>query len=42
MMNFPDRTTLLGGVISNYLSGNSNLKDEVIHQLFSANRWEKL
>ena len=42
MINFPDRSTSLGGVISSYLKGISELKDEVVHLLFSANRWEKL
>jgi dTMP kinase len=40
-MNCPDRTTNLGGVISSYLKGATEMKDEVIHLLFSANRWEK-
>ena len=42
MINFPDRSTSLGGVISSYLKGISELKDEAVHLLFSANRWEKL
>jgi dTMP kinase len=41
MLNFPDRTTELGEVISSYLKGTKELSDEVVHLLFSANRWEK-
>lgn len=41
-MNFPDRSSEIGGVISSYLSSKKNLPDEAIHLLFSANRWEKL
>jgi dTMP kinase len=41
LLTFPDRTTMLGGIISNYLKGTTELKDEVIHLLFAANRWEK-
>lgn len=39
-MQFPDRTTNLGLIISDYLKGTRDMKDEVIHLLFSANRWE--
>lgn len=39
-MNFPDRTTGLGTIISSYLKGTTEMQDEVIHLLFSANRWE--
>ncbi|XP_078170488.1 P-loop containing nucleoside triphosphate hydrolases superfamily protein isoform X2 [Carex rostrata] len=38
---FPDRTTVIGQMISSYLSNESHLDDKVIHLLFSANRWEK-
>ena len=37
---FPDRTTVLGQMISNYLQGTTELDDHTIHLLFSANRWE--
>ncbi|CAK71326.1 unnamed protein product (macronuclear) [Paramecium tetraurelia] len=40
-VSFPDRTTQLGLIISDYLRGNKNMSDEVIHLLFSANRWEQ-
>ncbi|KAG9677039.1 thymidylate kinase, partial [Aureobasidium melanogenum] len=37
---FPDRTTPIGQMINNYLQGQSEQEDHVIHLLFSANRWE--
>lgn len=37
---FPDRTTVIGGMINSYLSGASQQEDHAIHLLFSANRWE--
>eukprot|EP00397_Hematodinium_sp_SG-2012_P040179 GEMP01043979.1.p1 GENE.GEMP01043979.1~~GEMP01043979.1.p1 ORF type:complete len:214 (+),score=42.50 GEMP01043979.1:26-643(+) len=37
---FPDRTTMLGQVINDYLQNKAELSDESIHLLFSANRWE--
>lgn len=40
--NFPDRSTAIGNVINNYLQNNQELSDEVIHLLFSANRWERM
>ncbi|KAK4981846.1 Thymidylate kinase [Elasticomyces elasticus] len=39
-MRFPDRTTPIGQMIDNYLRGQSQQEDHVIHLLFSANRWE--
>jgi dTMP kinase len=39
-MNFPDRTTLVGNLINQYLQSQSELDDRAIHLLFSANRWE--
>ena len=41
LVQFPDRGTMLGGIISQYLKGSQELSDEVIHLLFAANRWEK-
>ncbi|XP_068667460.1 thymidylate kinase [Aristolochia californica] len=38
---FPDRKTCVGEMISLYLSNKSQLDDQTIHLLFSANRWEK-
>ncbi|KAA0713090.1 Thymidylate kinase [Triplophysa tibetana] len=40
MMRFPDRTTVIGELISSYLMKKSNLEDHTVHLLFSANRWE--
>lgn len=39
-MCFPDRTTAIGQLINDYLMKNIDLTDNVIHLLFSANRWE--
>lgn len=39
-MRFPNRTTPIGHMINNYLSGSMQTEDHVIHLLFSANRWE--
>lgn len=38
---FPDRNTDIGRMISSYLTNNSQLDDNAVHLLFSANRWEK-
>ncbi|XP_066143181.1 thymidylate kinase [Euwallacea fornicatus] len=43
LMNFPDRTTLTGKLISEYLKNRDcELNDQAIHLLFSANRWENV
>ncbi|KAK3712099.1 Thymidylate kinase [Vermiconidia calcicola] len=39
-MRFPNRTTPVGQIINNYLTGEIQQEDHVIHLLFSANRWE--
>lgn len=39
-MNFPDRTTMVGQLINQYLQSKQDLDDRSIHLLFSANRWE--
>ncbi|KAF2220681.1 thymidylate kinase [Elsinoe ampelina] len=39
-VKFPDRTTPIGTMIDNYLRGENQQEDHVIHLLFSANRWE--
>ncbi|XP_045520780.1 thymidylate kinase [Pieris brassicae] len=39
--NFPNRNTEIGKVINSYLTSQTDLPDEAIHLLFSANRWEK-
>ena len=40
LVKFPDRTTQIGGMINAYLTNASEIPDEAIHLLFSANRWE--
>ncbi|CAG2161454.1 unnamed protein product [Oppiella nova] len=40
LVRFPDRVTPIGQMISQYLKGDQQLDDRVIHLLFSANRWE--
>ncbi|KAF2170743.1 hypothetical protein M409DRAFT_63822 [Zasmidium cellare ATCC 36951] len=37
---FPNRSTVIGQMINNYLTGTSQQEDHAIHLLFSANRWE--
>jgi dTMP kinase len=39
-MRFPDRTTLVGQLINQYLQSQQELDDRAVHLLFSANRWE--
>ena len=39
-MNFPDRTTMVGDLINQYLKSKQDLDDRSVHLLFSANRWE--
>jgi dTMP kinase len=39
-IRFPDRTSNIGQLINSYLSSASDLNDQTIHLLFSANRWE--
>ena len=40
---FPDRNTITGQIINNYLiqTDKSSINNEVLHLLFSANRYEK-
>lgn len=40
-INYPNRQTDIGILISSYLKNNTQLSDQAIHLLFSANRWEK-
>lgn len=40
LIKFPDRTSSIGHLINSYLQSTSNLNDQAIHLLFSANRWE--
>ena len=39
-IRFPERTSVIGKLINSYLTSASNMSDETIHLLFSANRWE--
>mmetsp|Transcript_4967 Transcript_4967/g.7587 ORF Transcript_4967/g.7587 Transcript_4967/m.7587 type:complete len:217 (-) Transcript_4967:140-790(-) len=39
-IRFPNRESSIGQLINSYLSSSSNLNDQTIHLLFSANRWE--
>lgn len=41
-MNFPDRTTPIGHMINDFLRQQTELSNEAIHLLFSANRWEQM
>lgn len=41
LIRFPDRSTTIGNLIDSYLKSASNLNDQSIHLLFSANRWER-
>lgn len=40
--NFPDRSTSIGSIINSYLTNAQELSDQVIHLLFSSNRWERV
>lgn len=40
-IRFPERKSAVGQLIDSYLQSNSNLNDQAIHLLFSANRWEQ-
>jgi dTMP kinase len=40
LIRFPDRESSIGHLINSYLQSTSNLNDQAIHLLFSANRWE--
>ncbi|KAJ1735495.1 Thymidylate kinase [Coemansia biformis] len=42
LMKFPDRTTAIGTMIDGYLQQKTQLSDQAIHLLFSANRWEAM
>lgn len=41
LIRFPERSTTIGNLIDLYLKSASNLNDQSIHLLFSANRWER-
>ena len=40
VFKFPDRSTLIGKLIDEFLQKKKTLDDHVVHLLFSANRWE--
>lgn len=40
LIRFPDRTTPIGKVIDHFLRSDEDTRPEVVHLLFSANRWE--
>lgn len=42
LMKFPDRTTVIGQMINDYLSCKKEVEDHAVHLLFSANRWERV
>lgn len=42
LIHFPERSSAIGQVINSYLTNAQDLPDEVIHLMFSANRWEHI
>jgi len=40
LMRFPRRDTVIGKLINDYLESTLEMSDEVVHLLYSANRWE--
>ncbi|KAG2186855.1 hypothetical protein INT44_003082 [Umbelopsis vinacea] len=42
LLKFPDRTTSTGKMINSYLTNATELNDQAVHLLFSANRWEAM
>lgn len=40
-LNYKERSTAIGKIIDGYLQGSLKLADEVVHMLFSTNRWER-
>ena len=40
IFKFPDRSTVIGKLIDEFLQKKKAIDDHVIHLLFSANRWE--
>lgn len=41
-LQFPDRSTVIGNILNNYLKGSEEIEDHAVHLLFSANRWEQV
>ncbi|XP_045201663.2 thymidylate kinase-like [Mercenaria mercenaria] len=42
LLKFPDRTTVIGEMINDYLGCKKDVEDHAVHLLFSANRWERV
>lgn len=42
LLKFPDRTTVIGQMINDYLACKKEVEDHAVHLLFSANRWERV
>lgn len=42
LWRYPERSTAIGKVISDYLEKKVELEDHAVHLLFSANRWESV
>jgi len=40
LLHFPERTTMIGKQLDNYLRNATEIKDRKLHHLFSRNRWE--
>ena len=40
-LTFPDRSTATGKLLDKYLKKEQMMNDEVVHLLYTANRWEK-
>lgn len=40
IIRFPNRTSCIGQLINSYLTSTTDMNDQTIHLLFSANRWE--
>jgi dTMP kinase len=40
LWKYPNRTTKIGTIINDYLMNKTEVNDQTIHLLFSANRWE--
>eukprot|EP00035_Acanthoeca_spectabilis_P015316 m.305102 g.305102 ORF g.305102 m.305102 type:complete len:256 (+) comp16340_c0_seq5:3613-4380(+) len=42
LWRFPERNTDIGQIINSYLTKKTELSDQAIHLLYSANRWERV
>ncbi|GIX78602.1 thymidylate kinase [Caerostris extrusa] len=41
-LKYQNRSTPIGSIINDYLTGSQEVEDHAIHLLFSANRWEQV